>query len=156
MIIYWRSKNLTKKEIQKKCQEHFHEEAPPYSTITRWVRLYENGIDIFTRSPGQGRTTNQHIYNLIKGQLESFPFHSLRSLSTALKIPKSTIHDYLRRMGYVIKCLRYVPHKLTDSQKVQRVEISIQLLKIIKEARHQSWAFFLTGDETWIYYENDY
>ena len=49
------------------------------------------------------------------------PFHSIRSLSTALKIPKSTIFDHLHKMGFIVEHLRFVPHTLSPSQKVQRV-----------------------------------
>jgi transposase len=59
-------------------------------------------------------------------------------------------------MRFTIRHLEWVPHKLSDAHKKLRVDISRQLLDVIAHAKHQSWKFFLTGDESWFYFQTDY
>ena len=156
LVIYWYSKNLKPNDIYKKCCKNFGEDNVHYSTITDWCRKLLLGQNILVRKTGSGLSTDNFIDPLICDQLEQMPFHSVRTLSTTLKIPKSTIHDHLRKMGFVVKHLRFVPHTLSYEQKLQRIDKSKQLLEIIQQARHQSWKFFLTGDESWFYFTEDF
>ena len=146
LVIYWHSKELNATEVYQKCCKHFGDDAVHYSTITDWIRKIKLGVDILTRKIGSGPSSDSTIDVQICLQLEQFPFHSLRTLSSTLKIPKSTIHDHLRKMGFVVKHLRFVPHTLNSIQKLNRVQLSKQLLKIIEQARHQSWRFFFIED----------
>ena len=146
MVIYWHSKELNATAVYQKCCKHFGNDAVHYSTITDWIRKIKLGDDILTRKIGSGPSGDSTIDVQICFQLEQFPFHSIRTLSSTLKIPKSTIHDHLLKMGFVVKHLRFVPHTLNSIQKLNLVNLSKQLLKIIEQARHQSWQFFLTGD----------
>lgn len=113
-------------------------------------------VNIFERKIGIGRIADTQINQRILNALNEIPFHSIRILSNMLKIPKTTVYNHISSMGFIIKHLRFVPHMLNNSQKVQRVEYSKQLLNVIKQARHQSWTFFLTGDESWFYFMNNY
>jgi hypothetical protein len=88
--------------------------------------------------------------------LPAFPFHSVRTLASLLKTPRSTIYDYLQRGNFIVKHLRSVSHTLDDSTTQARVMIANSMLKMITEARRQSWPDFLTGDESWFFYSTDY
>jgi hypothetical protein len=89
-------------------------------------------------------------------ELTAFPFHSVRTLASSLKISHSTIYDHLRRGNFTIKHLRWVPHTLDDDRKRARVEMAYSMLRMIAEARYQGWQYFLTGDESWFFYSTDY
>lgn len=154
--MYWHDKQLKPKAIYEKCCKHFPEDGIAYSTITDWCRKLTRGENILTRKIGSGRVADGLIDLQIEKALEEMPFHSIRTLSSTLKIPKSTVFDHIKAMGLVVKHLKFVPHTLSDSQKVERVELSRKLLEVIKQARHQSWAYFLTGDESWFYFSTDY
>jgi hypothetical protein len=45
---------------------------------------------------------------------------------------------------------------LDDCAKRARVDMANSMLKMIAEARHQSWRCFLTRDESWFFYSTDY
>lgn len=156
LVIYWESKELTAIAIYQKCCKNFGENAVAYSTITDWCRKIKRGENILQRKIGSGISQDNYVDQKILLELEQMPFHSVRSLSTVLKIPKSTIFDHLHKMGFIVKHLRFVPHILSPSQKVQRMNLSKQLLQVIKQARHQSWKYFLTGDESWFFFLEDY
>ena len=156
LVIYWHSKDLNAIQIYQKCCKNFPDESIHYSSITNWIRKIKRGENILVRKIGSGPLSDETIDLKIYSALNEFPFHSLRSLSTCLKIPKSTIHDHLKKMGFIVKHLRYVPHILNSDQKMNRVKISKQLLDEIAEARDQSWRFFLTGDESWFFFIEDF
>lgn len=156
LVIYWQAKQLKPKAIYEKCCIHFPNDDVKYGTIKEWCRRIKRGEDILHRKIGSGRIADELIDGKISQALEEMPFHSIRTLSTALKVPKSTVFDHITSMGLVVKHLKFVPHTLSLSQKVERVEISKQLLEVIAQARHQSWAFFLTGDESWFYFITDF
>lgn len=96
------------------------------------------------------------ISHAIFRALNEMSFHSIRILSSTLKIPKSTINNCIHSMGFIVKHLKFVPHTINSSQKVQKANFSKQLLDVSKQERHQSWAFFLTGDKSWFYFINDH
>lgn len=59
-----------------------------------------------------------------------------------IKIPRRTMCDHLSRMGFVVKHLRFVLHWLSAIQKSDRVELSKQLLIVIKQARKEELDVF--------------
>jgi hypothetical protein len=69
--------------------------------------------------------------------LTAFPFHSVRTLVSSLKLPRSTIYDHLQRGNFTAKHLVWVPHTLDDCTKQARVEMANSMLKMITEARLQ-------------------
>jgi hypothetical protein len=46
----------------------------------------------------------------------------------------------------------HLPHLLTNAQKLARVRNSKQLLKQFPKYNHRSFANIITGDETWIHF----
>ena len=60
------------------------------------------------------------------------------------------------QLHYVSKHLRWVPHSLNSSQKVQRVTASNELLKPLRISKEDDYNFFYTGDESWFYLNNYY
>jgi hypothetical protein len=113
-----------------------------------WIRALERGEDILRRAPGSGRRPVEEIDVLIALALGEEPFHSVRSLATAIKPPPATVWWNLHAAGYVLRHLRLIPHTLSVSQKATRVRMAIELKNVIESAKHRSWRYFLTGDES--------
>jgi hypothetical protein len=88
--------------------------------------------------------------------LTAFPFQSVRTLASVLKIPRSTIHDHLQRGNIHVKHLRWVSHKLDDWTKQTRVEMANSMVKMMAGARHRSWRYFLTVHELSFFISTDY
>lgn len=156
LVKYWHSKGYEAKKMHEKCLKHFPNVTVGYSTITNWIRRLDSGENIIDRKIGSGRLSDGLVDIKIIEELEITPFHSVRTLNQALKIPTTTIFYHLRNMGYVIKHLKYVPHNLTQTHKNERVRISKLMLETLKQAKHQGWTFFLTGDESWFFLDSDY
>ena len=80
------------------------------------------------------------------------PFITLDEMSDELDAPRSTIYDSLKRMGKVNKTGSYVPHFLTENDKKKRLTICRKL--ILRNSTRPFLERLITGDETWIHYEN--
>ena len=156
LVMYWHTKGYDAKAMHMKLVAYRAEGAPGYSTITKWLRALHRGEDILHRTFAPGPPPLEENEILIRSCLIEKPFSSVRSISSTTAIPRSTVHDTLMRMGYVVKHLKWVPHKLTDDQKRNRVELSKRMLDHLRTAKHRSWVKFYTGDESWFYLATDY
>lgn len=77
---------------------------------------------------------------------------TLDEYALALGITKSTLSRRLKALDYTCKKTRWVPHQLTELNKVNRVKICLELLE--RQKKDPFLDRFLTCDEKWICYEN--
>ena len=88
--------------------------------------------------------------------MESNPFASARSMDELLNTSKNKIlralHDDLK---YKKVSFRWVPHELSQKNKEARISIARQMLDILSD-KNKHWCNIITGDETWVYWENQY
>jgi hypothetical protein len=59
---------------------------------------------------------------------------------------------FARNLGLQKFTLRYVPHLISDPQKVTRVEASTELIQILNDFEADSFDGITTGDESWFQY----
>jgi hypothetical protein len=79
-------------------------------------------------------------------------FSSVQELARAANIPHATVHRRLTKsLGFVRRLLHWVPHLLSDAQKVRRVELSLSLLQILEVQEQRAWHDVVTLDESWFY-----
>jgi histone-lysine N-methyltransferase SETMAR len=70
-----------------------------------------------------------------------------------LNIGASAVYTILHdRLGLRKVLSRWVPHKLSDEQKQQRLEICRKNLKWLSESGSQVISKIITGDETYVYF----
>jgi hypothetical protein len=110
---------------------------PAYSMIMDWFRKLERGDDITRRALGSGRLSDDRINTLITSALEKCPFHSVRTLCSAIKPSCISVWRYLHSAGFVVRSLRLVPHGFSPSQKAGRVGMAIELQQVLKSAKHR-------------------
>jgi hypothetical protein len=156
LVIYWRSKGHKTQTIATKLTTSLGPEAPPYSTVAYWVRMLKLGNNILDVPESPGRPYDVDLDDRIFEALNEFPFHSVRTLASSLKRPRATIHQHLLRAGFELKHLKWVPHTLSEEQKRLRIEYAGELLDMLRAARHNSWNYFVTGDESWFYLETSH
>jgi hypothetical protein len=75
--------------------------------------------------------------------------------STSQDLPELTVIDKIMAhrhltsfLGFVVKHLHSVPHEQTETRKGQGVNLSNQLLRVLRSIKHQDWQFILTLDES--------
>jgi hypothetical protein len=84
----------------------------------------------------------------ILGALEECPFSSLCQIAKRILIPLSTVRYHLVNfLGYRIKNIRWIPCLLSSSQKQTRVEMSQDLLQVLRLPKHHAWRYIVTLDD---------
>jgi hypothetical protein len=56
----------------------------------------------------------------------------------------------------VVKHLRWIPHILTPTQKMECATFSIEFLRQLRPIEHHGWKFIITLDESWFYLSTDH
>ena len=92
------------------------------------------------------------VYDKLTWILESNPQQSATKMALDLNMHHSTVCRHLRDMGMSLKLDKWVPHQLSEKQKMKRMTIcSSRKIRLQKERFLKD---ILTCDENWIEYSN--
>jgi hypothetical protein len=92
------------------------------------------------------------IDNVILQALNQISFTSVRELAKSTCISNAIIWRRLTRfLGFVVKHLHWVLHRLTDAQRQIWIDRSNELLILLESARANDWQSFMTLNESWFY-----
>jgi hypothetical protein len=81
---------------------------------------------------------------------QKYPFASACIIAKHFLRPASIIKEILQKgLGMRKFSRRWVPHSLSDAQKVARVEAAKEMLKILQESEMNDFDVISTGDESW-------
>lgn len=157
IVSYLSLKGMTAVQIHADLVATLKGEAVSYGSVTRYLRsksfidvknLMQNG------PPDQGLS---EIDEAILAALEEQPFASVRQLSRATHLASSTVYSHLtQKLGYTVRHLRWVPHILSEADKIVRAQLSCQLMELLEAQRRRSWHDIVTLDESWFYFTTDY
>ncbi|XP_035733844.1 histone-lysine N-methyltransferase SETMAR-like [Vespa mandarinia] len=92
------------------------------TTVRNWFKKFRGGnlnLEDEDRS-GRPKTTDM---DLIKAMLDENPRYNVREIVNATTVPKTTVHNHLRKMGYVNRCEVWVPHLLTETSLMNRISM---------------------------------
>jgi hypothetical protein len=157
IVLYLSLKGMNAVEIRKDLKATLKDEAVCYGTVTRYLRSRS-----FTVSAKPKRIqSDEHFITdtdeAILRALEEQPFSSVRQLARATHLASSTVYAHLtQKLGYTVRHLRWVPHKLSDENMRVRMEVSHQLSEMLEDQKRRSWEDIVTLDESWFYFSTDY
>ena len=143
-------KNYSALEIKEKLDIEYGLHAYKMSTIYKHMReaKFTKKTDETKESPG--RRPDEQLIVRIRQVLEDEPNFSVRNIARVLNENPSTVHRYLTQyIGLVYKLCYWVPHNLSDSQKVDRQYQSFELKELLEKCKHNSFRNILTGDQSW-------
>jgi len=143
----------TNREIHDEVAMTCGEGVVSLRTIQRWVaRFKENDLSVEDR-PRTGRPREEIDIGIIEDLLEDDPHISAREIARRLAIHKNRVVDILKNQLQMTKVrARWIPHKLTDSQKISRVLCAKEMLLVVSDpAQHR---LVYTQDESWIHWRN--
>jgi transposase len=131
VIHYLTLKNLSVAEIAIELQSVYGTDALKYSTVSKWMLRFQDGLDGLFDLTRSRRPSGRDLAAPIQSLLQQLPFISCGVLCRKLKIGKATclrvLHDNLHLEKFN---LRSPPHSLEADQKRSRVEFSRALLQI--------------------------
>ena len=146
-------KNFKNEEIITELQTVYGDDVYSQSSIYFWISEIRRGRTDLLNQQSSGRPIDHQIDHLILKELEIDPFVSARMIAKRIRVAVSTVTNHLHnslKMKNIF--FRWVPHILTEKQKKIRVELSIEILKQLEDARKNGFKFILTGDESWFEY----
>jgi hypothetical protein len=108
-----------------------------YSTVGTYVRMFvlstkESDIPIILELEGDFSSDDR-----IALVLSEEPFLSVRQIPKKVIMSKSTVYRHLTHiMNWKLRRLKWAPHNLTESEKMNRVRRVLELLELRQSIRH--------------------
>ena len=129
----------------------YGENAFSSRTCRKWFQHFTAGNFCLEDEKRSGRPP-QIDEDKIRDLVEKSRSLTVQEMSNVLKIPKTTIHRCLKKMGMVSKLNVWMPHELAERNRLERTTACMSLLE---RNKHEPFLKRLvTGDEKWILYEN--
>jgi hypothetical protein len=146
-------------QILEQLQSAFGDTAPSRTFVFKWSKQFESGNrDCVKNLPIPGRPISKrttksiaNVYDLIS---ENPKLH-LVQMSESLGLSKETVRRILVDELFFRKiCSVWIPHKLSEQNKIQRVTAATNLLHIFQlHPINEMLSIFAVEDETWVPFE---
>lgn len=124
------------------------------SLVFKWHRQFKEGRTSIEDDTRRGRPAEKKvdIVKTVKDLLDKDRRLTIRTISTKLDIPATTVHRILKRELHMSKVsARWVPRLLTQEQKSRRVECATEFLNRYEREGSDFLDNIITMDETWIW-----
>jgi hypothetical protein len=135
IILFLAMKSLSARDIHNELVAVLGFDAVGDSTVTKYLRQSRlPPIILYMLEPPTTTVTDDAILNALQQQ----SFSSVRELAKLTCIPRSPVHRRLtRRLGFVVKHIRWTPYSLTAAQKASRVTLANHLFQDLCSIKHQ-------------------
>jgi len=110
-----------------------------------WFAKFRSGNFDIKDAPRKTSSGIKADEDKIKVLIETNRRITIREIATRLDVPKSTICDYVKRLGFVSKFNIWVPHVLEERDLLNRIDICDLLLK--REENDPFLKRIITGHE---------
>jgi hypothetical protein len=142
-------KGLPGTEIHRDLEETLGLEAIAYSTVTFY--LHTSRFRLPTEmEEGDGEVSPVcEVDKAILKALADKPFSWVRKSAQHTCLSRTTVDRHLTcSLGFTVRHLRWVPRRLSDSQKTMRVTLSTELLRLLEQQERRAWLDMMTLDES--------
>lgn len=127
------------------------DEVVSKSTCEFWFRRFRAGNFDVNDHERSGATSKVKSADL-QALLDTDSSQTQKELAENLRVSQQTISNRLRAMGKIHKEGKWIPHKLSQKNKDDRI---IKCSNLLNKQHRKSFLWkIVTGDEKWIYYEN--
>jgi transposase len=153
VIRFFILKGLSPRDIHTELKSAYGDEALCLHAVYKWhERFMQRRMELFD-NPRFGRPLQNDLADAHRAMIEEFPFTSCKHLCIHFKIAKTTcsriLHDVLQVKKFN---LRWVPHSLDDAQKAERVSLSTDILRVLKENQKTDFVNIIAGDKSLFYF----
>ena len=146
---------LTATQIHDELTAAYGQGVVSYSTVAHWIDRFSSGRESLDDDPRNGRPlsiiTQQNI-DAVQDLVNDDPHISIDYIATILDISHGSVDTILKQhLGLRKISSRWVPHKLNQQQRQQRIDICIENLQKFESG---AWRLcdIVTGDESWFYH----
>jgi histone-lysine N-methyltransferase SETMAR len=144
---------ITSTEIYKELQLACPSQAPQFTCVCKWAKLFRDGRESIEDDPRSGRPITAHTPNnveLVRRIVEEDRHSTYAQIEALTGLSSHTINEILHQSLKIRKLAsRWIPHLLTDANRRQRLDACRHNLAMFKEGK---WRIcdVVTGDESWI------
>jgi histone-lysine N-methyltransferase SETMAR len=143
-------------QIIAKLVKGYGQDALSLRSVQKWAARFRAGQEDVEDDERPGRPPQTDLCDVILRFLEKNPHSSSRDISKALFTPKTTVLRLLANLGLKFYQARWIPHRLSEQQKSDRTALSQVLLEMINNLGPKQQNYLITGDESWIFWDNDH
>lgn len=152
LIYYCWKRGLSNPEIENEINETLRKDIVSKRTCERWVSKFIGGDFGIQDMPHTGRPSFD-IDEAIQNALDNDKFATTRSIGIEINISHETVWRHLLDMGKKNLANRWLPHHLTNENKVRRKLICQDLLRMY--TKNNFLMQLITMDEMWLYWDNE-
>uniref|UniRef100_V9IC99 Histone-lysine N-methyltransferase SETMAR n=1 Tax=Apis cerana TaxID=7461 RepID=V9IC99_APICE len=151
ILLFYYRKGKNAVQARKKLCEIYGEGILTVRQCQNWFSKFRSDNFDIKDAPRSGRPVEADE-DKIKALIEANRRITTREIATRLNLSNSTVHDHMKRLGFVSKLDIWVPHVLKEKDLLCRIDICDSLLK--REENDPFLKRIVTGDEKWIVYDN--
>lgn len=152
IMLYEFKKNNSARQAAENINAAFGQSTTSHVTVSRWYKRFADG-DISLKDRARSGRPCELDDDTLRNELQLYPDATTRELAERLNCSHTTIENHLHALGYRKVLARWIPHVLTEATRTARVSICQSLL--LRSHRKDFLAHSVTGDESYILYEND-
>lgn len=160
LILYYNfSRGLSVEDSFNEMSSILGKYCPSLERIKKWALEFQEKNSSFKKKSHPGRSadlsTLEHVA-VVQAAIQQNRRISIKQLEDYVQIANTSclyriIHSRLEMKKL---CTMWVPKTLTDEQRDNRVKWSKEMLKQFNSGESDDASFIITGNETWLYYEN--
>jgi hypothetical protein len=154
VIRYYCLRAKTNAQIGTKLEQGYHQHALHLRAVKKWAARFRAGQEAVEDEERPGRHHQNDFGGVVLRFREKQPHSSSREISKALCRPRTTIFRVLDDIGLHFFAPTWIPHRMSDAQNADRVELSQHMLNMMQGLGPNQQKYFITGDESWIYWAN--
>ncbi|XP_015438720.1 PREDICTED: histone-lysine N-methyltransferase SETMAR-like [Dufourea novaeangliae] len=151
VLLYEFRKGVAVGTAVKNIRDVYQDCAPAIRTVKKWFAKFRRSDFNLDDAPRSGRSSGIDD-NIVHNLVQTNSRISTEEIAQRLKVDRSTAFRHLKKIGYTQKLDVWVPHLLTEANKLNRVSAAVSLL-----GRLNNEPFLdrlMTGDEKWVLYDN--
>ena len=144
-----------KSRVFSKLKTLFCRSIPAQSHYFRWLRQFMSGENTFEydeRCDRMATTDNPENVSRVESLIKEHPKMTYVAIQDIMKISSASLTRILHdSLGVRKRCVRWVPHKLSEARERGRVDWCTHMLRKFDGGRSPRVLDIVTGDETWVY-----
>lgn len=131
--VLWYAELKSVTTVQRKFRNQYDERPPTRASIYRWMKLFkERGSVEGKKSPGRTRTSDAAVER-VRDAFQSSPRKSVRTAARELQLPRSTVHDILRKRLHLHPYKIQMAQHLYPADEDRRKEFAMDMLARLDE-----------------------